>query len=119
MPYIANTLSTDVNYCFYGRTPTGSNEVRRSILISGKANVADKHFITRDGVTTKVTNEELEQLKKHPVFQKHLENGFIKISATEGRAENVKDLEKKDKSAPLTPKDYVEQGKEAPKTKPE
>lgn len=119
MPYVASTLSADVNYCAYGRTPTGNNEVRRSVLIKGQANVADKHFITKDGVTTKVSNEELAFLRENPVFKMHEARGFVKICATESRAENTKDLEKKDASAPLTPKDYEVQGKKAPKTKAE
>lgn len=117
MPYIASTMSADVKYCVYGKTPTGSQEVRRSIIILGKANVADKHFITKDGAVTKVSNEELALLKEHPVFKMHEANGFIKICATESRAENVKELAKKDASAPKTPNDYKAQGKEAPKTK--
>lgn len=95
MPYIASTMSTDVNYCFYGKTPTGSNEVRKSILVSGKANVADRHFITKDGAVTRVSNEELALLKEHPVFKMHEANGFVKVCATESRAENVKELSKK------------------------
>lgn len=117
MPYITNTMSADIKYCFYGKTPTGSNEVRKSILVFGKANVADKHFITKEGAVTKVSNEELALLKEHPVFKMHEANGFIKVCATESRAENVKDLAKKDASAPKTPDDYKAQGKEAPKTK--
>lgn len=117
MPYIANTMSVDIKYCFYGKTPTGNNDVRKSILVFGKANVADKHFITKEGAVTKVSNEELALLKEHPVFKMHEANGFIKVCATESRAENVKDLAKKDASAPKTPDDYKAQGKEAPKTK--
>lgn len=117
MPYIASTMSADVKYCVYGKTPTGSQEVRRSIIILGKANVADKHFITKDGAVTKVSNEELALLKEHPVFKMHEANGFIKVCATESRAENVEELAKKDASAPKTPNDYKAQGKEAPKTK--
>ena len=89
MPYIASTMSADVNYCVYGKTPTGSHEVRRSILILGKANVADKHFITKDGAVTKVSNEELTLLKEHPVFKMHEAGGFVKVCASESRAENV------------------------------
>lgn len=119
MPYIASTMSADVNYCVYSKTPTGSHEVRRSILIAGKANVADKHFITKDGAVTKVTNEELEMLKEHPVFKIHQANGFVKITSTEGKAENVKDMSSKDASAPKTPDDYKAEGKQPPKTKAE
>ena len=57
MPYIASTMSADVNYCVYGKTPTGSHEVRRSILILGKANVADKHFITKDNISIFIQTE--------------------------------------------------------------
>ena len=112
MPYIASTMSADVNYCVYGKTPTGSHEVRRSILILGKANVADKHFITKDGAVTKVSNEELALLKEHPVFKMHEAGGFVKVCASESRAENVKELAKKDASAPKTPGDYEAQGKD-------
>jgi hypothetical protein len=117
MPYISSTMSADVNYCVYGKTPTGSHEVRRSITIFGKANVADKHFITKEGAVTKVSNDELALLKEHPVFKMHETNGFVKVCATESRAENVKELAKKDASAPKTPDDYKAQGKKAPKTK--
>lgn len=101
--YIYSTLTSSNKYTFYKRFPNGQTAVEKEILIAGGANVADKHFITPRGVSTPVSDEDFEKLQSHPVFKKHVANGFIRFSKVKEDADKVaKDLEEKDKSAPLT-----------------
>lgn len=110
MPYITSTMSSAIAYCFYKTLPGGMRAVEREVLVKGGANVADKRTIlTPKGVSTEVTEEELELLKKHPLFKEHLQKGFVTVVDTKYREEAEKaarSLEKKDASAPKTPDDY-------------
>ncbi|MBO5810415.1 MAG: hypothetical protein J6R32_06265 [Bacteroidales bacterium] len=119
MKYVVSKLTGAQDYNFYvPGTGQGVNLISCTIHINGGANLADKHFITADGVITELTDEQAERLKTHPVFAIHEKNGFVKIVDTEKTADKAKkDLEDEDKSAPLTPKKYANEGKRAPKTK--
>ena len=114
MPHITSTMTAAVQYNCYVDTPSGQKTVKESITIQGGANVASKHFITPDGVVTQVTDEQIKLLEQDKTFKIHLDNGFVKIHKTAKK--NVKDMEKKDKSTPITPSDYTKKGKKAPKT---
>lgn len=85
------------------------------ITIKGGANVADKRTIlTPRGVSTEVTDEQVEMLKKHPIFREHLKGGYVTIVETKYREEAEKvvdDMAKKDGSAPKTPADYKKKPK--------
>lgn len=117
MKYVISKLTGAQDYNFYvPGTGEGVNLVSCTIHINGGANVADKHFITPDGVITEITEDQAERLKTHPVFSIHEKNGFVKIVDTEKNAEKAKkDLEDEDSGAPLTPKKYKAEGKKAPK----
>ena len=117
MKYVVSKLTGAQDYNFYvPGTGEGVNLVSCTIHINGGANVADKHFITPDGVITEITEDQAERLKTHPVFSIHEKNGFVKIVDTEKNAEKAKkDLEDEDSGAPLTPKKYKAEGKKAPK----
>ena len=116
--YVLSKLTGAQEYNFYAEnTAEGVNQVTCSIHINGGANLADKHFITPDGVITEITEEQAARLKTHPVFKQHEANGYIKIVNTQKEAEEAKkDTEEGDNSSPLTPKKYAKEGRKAPKT---
>lgn len=81
MPTIYSTLSNDRSFPKYeAANKTGKVERRRyksSILIKGKANVADKHFQTKGFVETQVSDEDMKCLKESKAFQRLVERGFL------------------------------------------
>jgi len=117
MPNITSTMTASVRYALYSKTPGKETIVTDSVVIAGGANVASKHFLTEDGVVTKVTEKQLQLLLNNGIFKQHLESGFVKVHKTSKKS--TKDMEAKDQSAPLVPKDYQDAGKEAPTTSKE
>ncbi len=112
---IYSTLAASVRY--EGHEPSGNDilKVTYSILILGGANVADKHFLTPKGVVTPVTPEEFAQLESNDLFNMHVTNGYITHETKQKSVDDVvADMATDDKSAPLTPNDYVLEGKEPP-----
>jgi hypothetical protein len=106
--YVYSTLSSDQLYTSYTHGPNGLAIPNGEIFISGKANVMDKHFITRLGVATKITAEQLVELKKNDLFNLHVKNGFIKYDKAEADAEVVAaDMQGRDQSAPLVEQDFA------------
>lgn len=88
--YVYSTLSNDNKY--------------GSVLINGKANVANKNVITPLGVVTRITDAQLEECKSYPVFHKHKENGFLTVEKYKEDADLVaSDMTGRDASAPETP----------------
>ena len=119
MMYVLSKLTGAQDYSFYAKdTAVGVNQVICTIHINGGTNLADKHFITPDGVVTEITEEQAERLRTHPIFALHEKNGFVKIVSSEKSAEKAKkDTQEEDKSAPMTPKKYHREGRKAPKSK--
>ena len=116
MATILSKLSSAQEYTFYADNMGGKiNRPIKTIRINGGANIADKNFITPQGVTTFISDEDLEILVKHPIFQLHVNNGFVKV--VQSSNDKGEDLEQADQSAPLTPKTYKKMGKRAPKSK--
>ena len=122
MPYITSTMSASVSYATYKQTAGGLPVIDREIVIEGGANVMSKKLmVTPNGVVTKVTDEELALLEKHPLFQTHLKGGFVRVSKSNPQEDiakvNTKDMEQKDASAQRVDSDYTKKGKKAPKVK--
>lgn len=118
MKYITSKMATDVNYTFYTKGPNGINVVTDEITINGGADVINKRtLITPEGMITEISDDKLEKLKSHPVFQQHIQNGFIVVVDTEKQAEKEHKNLEEDKSKQLTEKDYEKQGKKSPKSK--
>ena len=116
MPNITSTLTTPVQYNVWETTPSKEIRIKRSVTIQGGANVANKNFITPEGVVTEVTQDELDEvLLNDPVFILHLEGGFVKVSKSAKL--NVKDMTARDESAPLTDKDCADKGLAIPSSK--
>lgn len=115
---VLSTLTSPQDYTFYKQNgEDGINQVTDTIHINGMSNVASKDLITPHGVVTSLTDAQVEKLRTHPVFQTHVNNGFVKIlmnSSSSAQEKAKDDMEKEDKSAPLTPKKYAKRGKKAP-----
>lgn len=113
MSYVLSTLTAGQDYSFYKKSnPDGLQQVERVIHIDGGANVANKHFVTKDGVMTELSDEDIGLLETHPVFKLHKQNGFVKIFRNERDESRVLlDMEKEDASAPLTPSNCDKESK--------
>lgn len=117
--YVYSTLTAGVDYATYKqlgdeKAPVVVEEV---ISIAGGTNVADKNLITPRGVATKVTPEQVEQLRQNQVFRLHEANGFVTISNKREDPENVAaDLTTRDESAPLVDADFEAEGVMPPTT---
>lgn len=108
--YIFSTLANDQNYTDYN-LPESKDvlpSVKSQIRIKGGAGVSNKHFITPQGVMTHVSDEQYVILEQNPVFQMHVKNGHIKVQKRAYEADKIAlDMDKNDKSAPLTPVNYA------------
>ena len=108
--FIYSTLSSNIYYPTYrvraNPNQATPNKVKSGVLLYGGANVANKNFVTPEGVVTEVSDEQLEELMNNEAFNRHLKRGFFSIQKKEVKIEKaVKDLKKKDKIAPITPED--------------
>ena len=94
--YIYSTLSNDQRY----QLKDG-----RSVLVAGKANVANKQLVTPKGAVTVVSEDEFNLLQENIVFIAHAKNGFLSGDYTRHDADTFaeRNLEAADKSAQDTP----------------
>lgn len=111
--YVYSTLSNDQRYVSYRADVNGVPQAESSIFIAGGANLMNKHFITPLGVATKVTAEELAELKRNELFKLHEANGFITYSEKKEDPEQMAAvMTGRDQSAPI-----VDADEEAPEPK--
>lgn len=94
--YIYSTLSNDQIY----QLKDG-----RSVLIAGKANVANKQLVTPKGMATAISEDEFHLLQQNIVFKAHSKNGFVSASHDKQDAETfaARNLAPADKAAQDTP----------------
>jgi hypothetical protein len=116
MPYVYSTASADIAYSIWEKGGADLSTPRTIVTIKGKANVAQaRTLMTPKGAATFVTESQLQALEQNDAFKRHKEKGFVKVDKQEVEADKaVRDLEKKDGSAPLTPEDFKPEKK--PKT---
>jgi len=104
--YIYSTLSADV---IYQNTVPGGADIPRvdsEVMIKGGAGVANDRLVTPRGVVTKITEQQLEQLRENAVFKVHEANGFIQVSEHSVDADAAaSDMTGRDQSAPIVPQD--------------
>ena len=118
MNYITSKLASSVDYTFYKMGENKINIVVDTIHLNGGADVINKKSLeTPEGVVTELDDEKLEKLLSHPVFKRHLEDGYVTILKSEKEAKKAPTTLKEDKSKQLTTKDYTKKGKKAPKAK--
>jgi len=112
--YVFSTLANDQ---FYTNWIAGGGDIPikgHAVLINGGTGVANDRLITPLGVSTEITDFDLEELQKNLSFKNHEKEGFITVKAKKAEAEKVAaDMNLKDESAPLTDADY--QKEDAPK----
>ena len=106
--YVFSTLANDQ---LYTNWLSGGNDLPQkghSVLIKGGTGVANDRLITPLGVSTEISEYDLEELQKNPSFKDHEKNGFVVVKAKKAEAEKVAaDMNLKDESAPLTDADYA------------
>lgn len=108
MPHVISTLSNDTCYAEYDIPETEGVKVARpatqktSVTVKGGANVNHQIIGTPKGQRTEVTDSQADFLAKHPLFQKHEDDGFVKIFGHKVNANKAaRDLTMRDTSAPL------------------
>lgn len=110
--FVHSSLTKDHLYHLWSRPsdPNMSPEIiGEPVMIRGGANVAtfpDSKFgrHTPHAVMTEVTEAQMDYLNQCPAFEKHVKRGFLTVTSSKHDPERiVKDMEKKDGSAPLTP----------------
>ncbi len=106
--YIYSTLTCDNAYTLYEPSVNDIKRPSRVITVKGGSNVADKRLVTPNGVITPVSEADYEILKNNREFQNHVDRGYVKINRLKTDPEKIaRDLEEKDKSAPITPDFYM------------
>lgn len=109
MPYIYSTLSNSQNYTKWASLPDGGHYPAHSVLIQGGHGVADKHFMTPQGVVTSVTDDELAMLMTIDAFKMHMDAGHIKVEDRKYDTEKIAaDMARNDGSAPVTEEEILE-----------
>lgn len=117
MIYITSKMAAPVTYAFYTQGANKINVVTDEITIKGGADVINRKTLeTPSGAVTELSEEKFNKLKSHPLFKKHLEDGFLAVLGTEKEANKADKNLNKDTSKQLTPNDYNKKGKKTPKT---
>lgn len=115
--YVFSTLANDQ---LYTNWIAGGNDLPvkgHSVLIKGGTGVANDRLITPLGVSTEITDYDLEELQRNPQFKEHEKNGFLVVKNKKAETEKVAaDMNLKDESAPMTESDYAKD-EDKPKTK--
>jgi len=98
--YIASTLTNAQEYTVYD----GINPIK-SIRVNGGHGLNNRHLVTLNGAITEVNDEDLGLLKSNPLFQRHVDNGFITVTSDDNAERVAGDLESRDASAPMNQND--------------
>jgi len=110
MPFIYSTLTCSNSFAIYApkNDPKALSRIVKRIEVHGGHGMKNpKALDTPMGVVTRVTDEELELLKKDLTFQQHVKDGYLVIDNKKmDPAKKAVDMNPKDESAPLTPKDF-------------
>lgn len=106
--YVFSTLANDQNYQNWVKGGADVPIKGHSVIIKGGSGVANDRLITPLGVVTEIDEADLEALDLNPVFVKHRQDGFITVRSKKAEAEKVaSDMNRADKSAPLTAADFA------------
>jgi hypothetical protein len=109
--YVYSTLTADNLYLNHeGSANDIPIAVGSGIMIRGGAGLAGRNLVTPRGVVNgPFSEEEIEYLRRQPVFQLHEANGFIHIDTTKVDADQVAaDMTSRDGGAPLVDADFPE-----------
>lgn len=113
MPYVYSTATCDMIFPVYAsNTEQGkAHKMNHQILIRGGANLAKgkAEFITKYGVRTEVSEQDLALLQKDKLFKQIEADGYFHVDERKVNPEAVAaDMSARDDSAPLVPQDYDE-----------
>lgn len=109
--HVFSTLANDQLYTNYARGGGGENIPTHEILIKGGAGVANDRFVTPLGIATEIDEALLPALEQNPGFIAHRDAGYLSVRTKSANPEKVAtDMNRTDKSAPLTPADYLTKG---------
>lgn len=115
MYYVYSTMTCDVEFRLYKKNSSkdlaqiekDSKGKPIRIVINGGNGVANKVLYTPKGAVTEVSDEHMEILKNDISFQRREKRGFLSYDKKKIEPEKkAQDMSEKDKSAPLTPKDF-------------
>lgn len=111
MPFIYSTLTCSNSFAIYApkNDPKALSRIVKRIEIHGGHGMKNpKALDTPRGVVTRVSEEELELLEQSLSFRQQVEAGYIVVDNKKVDPEKkAVDMNQKDNSAPLTPKDFV------------
>lgn len=111
--YIFSTLANDQTYQNWQSGEGGVPQPAHKVFVKGGAGVANDRLVTPLGVATEVSDLDLAELEKNSVFVLHRKNGFITIRSKSADPEKVAaDMNRADKSAPLTPANVLDHAPE-------
>ncbi len=108
--FVYSTHTNSIRYVEWMPEKTQNfNIVKKSIVIKGGHGLCNKNMITAEGVVTSVSDSDMEWLLTLESFQEDIKHGYIRHSKRKEDSEKVvkRDMQTKDGSAPLTPKDYI------------
>lgn len=105
--YVFSTLANDQLYTNWIQGGADLPIKGHSVLIKGGTGVANDRLITPIGVSTEISEYDLEELQKNPSFKDHESKGFLIVKSKTADAEKVaSDMNMDDESSPLTDADY-------------
>lgn len=106
--YVFSTLANDQLYTNWIQGGADLPVKGHSVLIKGGTGVANDRLITPIGVSTEISEYDLEELERNPSFKDHRDKGFLVVRAKNADAEKVaSDMNMDDESAPMTDADYT------------
>lgn len=113
MPYVYSTATCDMIFPVYANNVEEgkAHKINHQILIRGGANLAKgkAEFVTKYGVRTTLSDEDMAILQKDGLFKKIEAAGFFYVDERKVDPEKVAaDMTARDESAPLVPQDYDE-----------
>ena len=110
MPFIYSTLTCSNSFAVYApkTDPKALSRIVRRIEIHGGHGMKNpKALDTPMGVVTKVSDEDLELLQKLSSFKRQVAAGYLVVDNKKtDPAKKAVDMNPKDASSPLTPKDF-------------
>jgi hypothetical protein len=117
MPFVVYSTATNPTRYVEYNPRDGENDkrlptVKRGVVIQGGAGLpAKKTLITPFGVSTVVSDTDMEWLETVPAFQRHKAAGFIKVTKqlTDDEVATA-DMNRRDGSSPIVPQDYLPDG---------
>jgi hypothetical protein len=104
--YVYSTLAADVLYQNVAAGGADVPVVVSEVLIRGGAGVANDRLVTPRGISTEVSEQDIEALRANPVFAMHEKNGFVMVDKALVDPEIAASaMTGRDVSAPLVPED--------------